>query len=620
MNAPDALASPPAWQKITDFILVGMFFGLATGAAEVAARFFGSVFLNRSFHYVGLNMVWTIPLADLILLGALSLIISLVNLRWDEEKLQRAGLVALVATAAYTIPLLYLSIHEIARILLALGVGFQVGGFLSRRNAGLRRAVRLVTLPAIVLLVVTALAFRAGDILAEHRALAKLPPPTTNSPNVLVVILDAVRAAELSLYGYARRTSPNLERLAEKSVVFDRAIPTTSWSLPSHASMLTGRYPHEMSADWDVPLDDRYPVLAELLRDRGYLAGGFIANYLYGVPEFGLSRGFVHYDARKWSLGAILQSSKLGADLIDRFNRATRSYYTPRRRSATEMNRRLLEWLPTRGSRPFFAFVNFFDAHEPYLAPAPYDRRFSPTEPPIRTSRQRRLSAAELRGLRDAYDGTIRYLDDQLASLLGEMSRRGDLSNTLVIITSDHGEEFGEHGWVSHGNGLYFPGLHVPLLISFPGRVPGGVRVEEGVTLRDLPATALDLLGFGQRTGIPGRSWAEYWAPSSDSSLVPPSPLLSELKRPRNQPEWYAVAKGDMLSIIVGRHHYIRNGDGREELFDIVGDPWEMNDISQSAESRAILQEARAALASALCDGPSSGGDATTSADHHAHR
>jgi arylsulfatase A-like enzyme len=318
------------------------------------------------------------------------------------------------------------------------------------------------------------------------------------------------------------------------------------------------------------------------------------------MPDYGLSRGFVHYESRTWSFGPVIHSSKLGEYLIDRFNRATHRYYTPGRRNATEMNRRILEWLSQRAGRPFFVFVNFFDAHEPYVAPAEYDRRFLATEPPTRTSRERRLTAEELRGMRDAYDGTIAYLDDQLGILLREMSSRGELANTLVIITSDHGEEFGEHGWVSHGNGLYYPGLHVPLVISFPGRVPGGVRVSDGVTLRDLPATALDLVGLGARAAVPGRSWAVHWSANVDSSGVPPSPLLSELKRPRNLPSWYAVAKGDMQSIIVGQHHYIRNADGREELFDVVTDPWETTDLSTRPESRIVLETTRAALALAM--------------------
>jgi arylsulfatase A-like enzyme len=180
------------------------------------------------------------------------------------------------------------------------------------------------------------------------------------------------------------------------------------------------------------------------------------------------------------------------------------------------------------------------------------------------------------------------------------LQRRGQLSNTLVVVTADHGEEFGEHGWFSHGNGLYLQGLHVPLLISFPGRIPGGVRVSERVTLRDLPATVIDLLGSAGAPVLPGRSLVGFWGQAPNSSQTGASPLVSEVRRARNAHPWYAVSRGDMQSIIVGRHHYIRNGDGREELYDVVADPSEKRDLAHSPDSGPVIEACRAALVSAI--------------------
>ncbi|MEO7501051.1 MAG: sulfatase-like hydrolase/transferase, partial [Gemmatimonadaceae bacterium] len=187
----------------------------------------------------------------------------------------------------------------------------------------------------------------------------------------------------------------------------------------------------------------------------------------------------------------------------------------------------------------------------------------------------------------------------QLGALLDQLERRGLLSNTLVVVTSDHGEEFGEHGWVNHGNGLYLPALRVPLVISFPGHIPEGAVVEDPITLRDLPATVLDLVAAGNQKSIPGNSLSWRWSPLADSTRMTVSPVLSEVRSARNGPSWYAVARGDMQSIVIQRHHYIRNGDGREELFDIVADPWETVDLAKTQTGKGMLVSARAALDSA---------------------
>jgi arylsulfatase A-like enzyme len=548
-------------------------------------------------------MLWTIPTADAVIFGTLGLAIALARTRWRGNRFTQIALILSLAGSAYALLLNYLTLQWIARLVLSLGAGIQLGLYLAGHTDAFRRFLRVATVPAVCLVALTAFILRAKDVVAERRAYAALGPPPAGAPNVLVVVLDAVRASDLSLYGYARPTTPHLALLAASSVVFDNAISTAPWTLPSHASIFTAHYPHEMSADWEVPLDARYPTLAEILRDHGYSTGGFVANQLYGVRELGLSRGFVRYVSRRLNFGGVMETSRLSAHMVVRFNRLTHRYTRPGRRNAADINKNLLDWLPKRGERPFFAFVNYFDAHEPYAPPAPFGMKFLRSEPPTRRSRNQRLTKAEIQGMRDAYDGGIAYEDSQLDVLLRELERRGQLSNTLVVITADHGEEFGEHGWVSHGNGLNLPVLHVPLLIRFPGRVPAGFRVGKRVTLRDLPTTVLNLLGIAPRVEMPGRSLAINWRTPADSSQQEESPILSEVNRPRNTPDWYAVARGTMQSIIVGRHHFIRNGDGREELYDIVSDPWETADLARSPSDSASLATSRAALKAALSIG-----------------
>lgn len=585
-----------AWKRPSDFLLLGTLFGLVTGIAEVTVRWF--IF----FVPPDLGFVWMLPLAYLLMFGAVGMLIGLASRRWHGDRLARVALAVFGAVSAYVILAHFGTIHDIASIILSIGVGVRIAGLLGRSMDRLGRFVRRVTWPAVCVVVLTAVAFRATAAVKEHRAVAGLVPPAARAPNVLLIVMDAVRAPNLSVYGYPRRTTPKLERFAERSVRFERAIVTAPWTLPSHASMFTGRFPHEMSADWDVPLDATDPTLAEVLRDRGYVTAGFVANHSYGHPEFGLSRGFLHYESRQFNFWALIATTKLGRGVIAEFNRLTRSYHRPARMSAPEINRRLLRWLPSTESRPFFVFVNYFDAHAPYVAPPPFNRLFSGIEPPTRRIREghRKFTKAELRGLRDAYDQTISYLDSHLGVLLGELERRQLLSNTVVIVTSDHGEEFGEHGWATHGNGLYLPVLRVPLLMSFPGRVPAGRIIAEPVTLRDLPETVLDLLGLSGQVDFPGHSLSPRWEAATDSLRVTTSPVLSELSVPMNATPWYAVARGDMKSIIVGKHHYIRNGDGREELFDIIADPWEAIDLAGSQGGKAVLAVARTTLDSAM--------------------
>ncbi len=409
---------------------------------------------------------------------------------------------------------------------------------------------------------------------------------------MLLIVLDTVRAQNLSLYGYARSTTPELEQLAKAGVVFERALSTSPWTLPSHVSMFTGRFPHEVSADWLTPLDSTYPTLAEVFSASGYVTAGFVANLLYCTYETGLNRGFIHYEDYPISLGMIIQSSWLARLTIDvGLQKITDNRQKLVRKSAAELNEDFLRWLSQKDQRPFFVFLNYFDAHAPYLPPKPFDTQFGPKRawpaPPRRT-----WSPQEIQVAIDAYDGSIAYLDYHLGLLFGELQKRDLLKNTLVIIMSDHGEQFGEHGLFDHGNSLYRPLLHVPLFIAFPSRVPEDIRVHEPVSLRDLPATVMDLVKFEDGPQFPGDSLARYWNGSHDPSSLA-TLLLSEVSKGINVGEWQPVSKGDMKSLVVNGLHYIKNGDGREELYDFEIDMNEERNLASSDEGRRVLAEFR---------------------------
>ena len=324
--------------------------------------------------------------------------------------------------------------------------------------------------------------------LDEHR-LVQAP---AGSPNVLFIVLDTVRAESLSAYGYNRDTSPNLTRLAERGVRFDQARTPAAWTLPSHASMFTGRWPYELSTRPDRPLDGTYPTLAEVLRDKGYATAGFVGNTYFCNRWFGLDRGFLHYEDVAVCLVEILRSSDMGRALISKvapsiFTR-DRPYAYFNRKDAATINHDMLSWLDSqRKGRPFFAFLNYFDAHDPYISAEGAPRHFGlrpETAEEIAALRdwlhvdKSKIPSRLLQMAIDGYDDGIAYLDDQIGRLFAALDSRGLLENTLIVITADHGELHGEHNNFGHGSHLYRQVADVPLLVVGPRNVPHGKTIR----------------------------------------------------------------------------------------------------------------------------------------------
>ncbi len=470
-----------------------------------------------------------------------------------------------------------------AALVVALGVGVQVA-----RSAGRRSAWAPPRLAGAVLLLAALLLVPVGVGLvrrqAERQALGAVRA-AAGTPNVLLLVLDTVRSLNLSTYGYYRPTTPELSRVAAAGVRFAQPISTAPWTLPSHASMFTGRWLHEMSADWEVPLDRTYPTVAEVLTARGYATGGFIANISYCDREWGLARGFLHYEGMTTRPAQVLRSSALGrwiADLGPVARRLPPAQNEWVRKPATEVNADLLAWLDGTGDRPFFAFLNYFDAHRRYLPEAPFDTAFAAIAPD--SGKQLPFDLKKRRGEMLDYDRSIATIDREIGRLLAELERRGKLRNTLVIITADHGEEFEEHGMAGHGSSLYYPSLTVPLVLALPGWTPNGTVIETPVTLRDLAATILDA-ARAPDARFPGQSLARFWrTPESRTDT-----LLAEVNFARNHPPNVPVSKGDLRSIFGDDHHYILNGDGRNELYDLGQDPWQQHDQAGDSVTRPLL-------------------------------
>lgn len=495
-------------------------------------------------------------------------------------------------------------LHGAAIALLAAGFAARAGRGVAAYWDGLHRLIRRTAIPLALVVVVVAAARPSIQWRAEVRAVNGLPEARAGAPNLLLIILDTVRAASLSLYGYERDTSPALTRLAAGGVTFERAISPAPWTLPSHASALTGLYPHDLRADWFVPLEEEPRTLAEALAGRGYLAAGFVANRVYANRFTGLGRGFAHYDDGVVRPSEFVNSIALGQTLggIKWLRRLIGYREELGRKPAEAVSREFLEWHAGVGDRPFFAFLNFFDAHDPYLPPEEFAREFRTAAPPCDQTwinAQHPRTRAEMQGCVDAYDGSILSLDAALEDLFVELERRGALENTLVIVTSDHGEEFGEKGVIQHGRSLNLPAVHVPLLLLFPERVPAALRVEATVSLRDLPATVAELLNVDGFTPS-GESLVRLWEPGPDEvrdeaegagRLVLAETSGLPVMLPHNP-----VSRGHMQAVFEGDLYFILNGDGSTELYDVAVDPWCLTDLSSFPEHRETVARLEAHL------------------------
>lgn len=622
---------------VSRLLLSILAFAAWIGIAEIAA----SYILPMGGHTVrlGRHFVWMTPLSHLLFLVPLGLVLGTAG-RWRERVRSRPLVMGVLAGwTVLALGLLLERLHPLAVLVLAAGVGSQVARMTRPRP---RHRLVLPVIAGAGLLLVLGLTLRTElreRQLVEYRT-AGAPTPPPGSPNILLIILDTVRSASLSFMDDLAPASewepvraPAMEALAERSVLFTRAIAPSPWTLPSHASMFTGHWPHRIWGDrplgsgWPEVLRPEFPTVAEALWRYGYATGGFIGNVVFASAATGLDRGFVTYRDYPVSLGQVVLSSGIGRALAgaELWRRAV-DYYDPvNRKDAHFVADEFLRWQSAQRDRPFFAFLNFFDAHEPYPPPDSVRRTLSPgarwndftrnvgllTGSTAWRTEKWGMDREEQRAHATGYHAGILETDEAIGRILQVLEERETLENTVVIVAGDHGEHLGEHGLYGHGNSLYLPLLHVPLMIRDPRRGDGGLRVGRVVSLRHMAATILDLVGLSAgRYLIPGTSLARYWqagraasgaVPSSPdgSTTIPPDQAFALLTFRDVEETWYPVWQGPvMYSLVDSSHHYILNGDGVEELYDLRTDPAEEKNLAGNAGEAALLESFRETLSS----------------------
>lgn len=571
--------------RLGDLMPVAVWFGLVVGLSEawyIAGKAFFVHEVILGFRWVSRESIWMAPVADLALYIGVAVLLTVGCFFVARSRASLIAIFVFSLIAGFTLLSMHGRLHALAALILALGLAYQVSRYAQRKDAALRSAMRASLVPMLIVWVTAAVAVRVWQRPHAYGPLEPRAAASPEQPNVLLIILDTVRASSLGLYGYERQNTPTLERLASRGIVFDRAVSTSSWTLPSHATMFTGRYNHELGTDHITPLDDTYPILAEEMTARGYATGGFVANMIFVNERFGLSRGFERYVVQPLNLRMLLSSSWILRETIPKVRASFGNHQTFVRKRADSINEEFTDWLSEIGERPFFAFLNYFDGHDPYLPPEPYNGLYWPSGQPrywVGGTKADQYEPDEIDQLKAAYDGSIAYLDAQLAVLFEELEESGRLRNTVVIITSDHGESFAEHGILTHGLSVYMTEIHVPLLVVLPGGSYAGTRISEPASLRNIAATVLDLVGGADGSPFPGYSLVSQWTDPgsrSDSAGGSGDYVLSEL-----------VGK---KSLTIGDYHYWRDRLGNEELYLLTDDPWETRNLIETGSEELTIR------------------------------
>jgi len=605
---------PVSSNRVWIFPLLGLTWGIAAGFVEAAG-----LMLFQRFNWarwgpmmhVSKEIFWISPIVDGCFFCAAALIcLSLVRFLSRTRAVQ-VLILLLTFLSVYDWLTLTNRLLHVACLLFAMGAAVAFARWVGKHDYALLQCFKKGIPWVIASWTLVFIGIQGGQRLQERHALFQLPPAAPGTPNVVVIVVDTLRADHVSSYGYARPTTPILDRFVQLGVSFQNAISTSSWSLPSHVSLITGRYLFEHGVGnvqpepwlgWDGKGLGGYATLGEALQQRGYRTAAFSANRTYFSRDLGFGRGFIHFEdyfhspadmfvrtlyGREFARIYLKRSEhslvkrvlrKLGWDsLLDQDAEGSGSYggaFGVRKRADT-VNHEVMDWIASDRQRPFFAFLNYFDVHDPYGGPRGYPKSSWPLQTTI-----------------DAYDDGVKYVDDYLQRLMEELDEHGMANNTLVVITSDHGESLGQHHLETHGRALYWELIHVPLVMYYPEHVPQGLRINTPVTNAAIPATVLSLIGADD-ADFPGPALDRFWkTPAASQQWALPLSELVQNKYPgkldKEADQLVPTAtSGAMRSIVTSRWQLIVHCTLGDQLYDRTLDPGESTDLTSTADGKA---------------------------------
>jgi choline-sulfatase len=369
------------------------------------------------------------------------------------------------------------------------------------------------------------------------------PAASGATPSIILISIDTLRADRLSCYGYRRLKTPHIDAMTTGGTLFSAMNCQVPLTLPSHASLFTSTYPFSNGIEENgEALRPRAVTLATVLKSRAYHTGGFVGGFVLD-RRFGLNQGFDDYDS------TFALHRQKGTDPGDV------------KRLGAEVVSAAIEWLKANSGRPFFLFLHLYDLHTPYNLPAAYRARYGA-----------------------GYDAELQYVDEQVGSFCDFLRQRGLFDNTLMVLTSDHGESLGEHGEKTHGYFIYQSTLRVPLIIHWPaGSRNFPARADEPASLVDVAPTILQFAGIPQPPEFQGRSLLELLEAGSSGAA---RAVYSESLYAHNH-----FGCGSLRSLRAGRYKYIEAP--KPELYDLAADPRETRNLAPQKRSLALSARER---------------------------
>jgi len=369
------------------------------------------------------------------------------------------------------------------------------------------------------------------------------PRQAIKLPNIIFITIDTCRADFIGCYGFANDITPHIDEAAREGVLFENVLTVVPITLPSHSSIFTGLYPlrHKVRDNGSYRLSDKFMTLAEILQQHGYRCAASVGAFVM-ERRFGLIQGFDDYydqfttnDADGGSRGQSWMGFK-----VKQFERP-----------AAKVNSDAIEWLKKNHSQPFFLWLHYFDPHASYSPPEPYKSRFK----------------------NNPYAGEINYVDAMIGNLYAYLRANQLWENTLLVITSDHGELLGEHGVMGHGQNLFQPALKIPLILRWPGYVPGGKRIKLQCSTIDIMPTVLELLNIRLDQSIDGTSLVKYFKGKKSPRTIFAETLYPERLYDKKGEGFFGVMEDNWKVII----HRTRN---EAQIYNHKTDPQEAKPLS----------------------------------------